>query len=233
LVLTALPRAVPIQIANAQGNHLYFPIVYKAEPERFDDFSDTDPEWTVYYPKNDLKDGYYEHRNGVLVGKVRDNSALVIASPGWRPQGDFKLEMDARFSYDGGQYVNTMGIVFGGNDDWSEWYGFMLVYIGVQHQWGVVRYDHGDIYYLEDYDGVQKFVGGGNSWNHMKVVRRQDRIYVYINGRRLDSDNGDDVYIDGRYGTNRQVGVIVGAWELNRGESEFDNFHLTPLSMPY
>jgi hypothetical protein len=237
LVMAALPRAVPAQRANAQGPTVYFPLIWKGEPQRIDDFEDTDPPWSVYYPKNDPTDGRFEHDHGVLVGKVRDNSAFVIASPGWRPLGDFQLEVDARFSYDGDQYVNTLGVVFGGNDDWSEWYGFLLSNGGdsIENRpgWAVVRWDHGDLDYLEDFDRAQKFVAGGNHWNHLRVIRRQDTIYVYINGRRLDADNPDDKYIDSHYGTNRQVGVIIGSWELNRGESEFDNFHLTPQSMPY
>jgi len=51
---------------------------------------------------------------------------------------------------------------------------------------------------------------------------------VLINGVQMP--NG--IVTDGTYGRNRLVGLLVTSHELNEGEVEFDNFKLTPLSMP-
>jgi hypothetical protein len=218
---------------------------YYEEPPRsgFDDFSDQDPEWKYYFPKLDIKDGEFYHRDGRLVGKIWDNSGWVVASPGWRPLGDFRLEVDAHFKSDiVGNYVNTLGLVFGGGKPvwhpqrelWvlSEFYEYALAYKSAQHLWTVRRRDaNWNVHYLQGWGGVPSFVGSRDRWNHFEVLRIQDKIHVYCNGRRMPSQPAEG-YTDGTYGTNRLVGVSIGSWELDRGEMEFDNFALTPLSPP-
>jgi hypothetical protein len=232
--LALLSEGVVQPSAKAQtlSPRAYFPLMFKAEPVRVDDFEDQDPVWTTYYVKNDPKDGRFEYHFGRLTGYIDDNSAWVVGSPGWRPLGDFTLEVDARFSK--GEYVNTLGLVFGGSSDFKELYEFALSYGSAQHQWGVRRRNaDGTLYKLDDFDGVPSFVGWYSDWNHLQVIRIKDRIQVRINGRIMPGIPNDGWYIDGTYGTNRQVGVSIGSWELNGGEMEFDNFKLTPLSMPY
>lgn len=235
LLLVMSPAPLP---AGAQGPNtkLFFPFMAQGEQLRFDDFQDTDPTWTWHSIKGDPKDGYFFYRDGKLVGQALDNSLVMIASPGWRALGDFTLEVDGRFSSPAeGQYVNSLGLAFGGNDDWTEFYAYLLVYYMAQPQWGVARvrwredWGRWEWNYLDDYDGAPSHVRGYDGTNHLKVVRVEDRILVSCNG--IDMPGG--LYTDGTYGTNRQVGVIVTAWELNWGQYEFDNFALTPLSMPY
>jgi hypothetical protein len=225
------------------------PLVYKGEQVRFDDFGDQDPTWTTHFVKDDgvcSGDGRFEYHFGRLTGYIDDNSSWVVGSPGWQPLGDFSLEVDARFS--DGKYTNTLGLIFGLRaipnpayhpDDnpcrpfFYEFYEFLLSYHSRQHTWAVRRQNADDTTdYLETFGGVPSWVGWYDHWNHLGVLRKQDRIWVYINGRRMPG-MPDDGYIDGTYGTNRQVGVSIGSWELSSGEIEFDNFRLTPISMPY
>ena len=245
LSLLALSKSMPQQSVRAQvlTPVAYFPLVFKAEPVRFDDFSDQDPAWTQYFIKDDPKDGEFTHAGGgILHGMIWDNSAWVVASPGWRPLGDFQLEMDARFVDDRfNNYVNTLGLVFGGeivydargNLTFAEFYEFTLAYNKAQHLWAVRRRNaNWSVVDLDDFDGVPSFVGSYDSWNHLRILRILDKIHVYCNGRRMPGQPSEG-YTDGTYGTNRMVGVSVGSWELDRGDMHFDNFKLTPLSMPY
>jgi hypothetical protein len=244
LSLILLPKSTPQQAARAQTLTpvAYFPLIYKAEPVRFDDFTDEDPVWEQYYVKNDPKDGGFFHRDGQLAANVWDNSGWVVASPGWRPLGDFRVEVDAHFvTANYNNYVNTLGLVFGGEivqdvvGNWTvaEFYEFVLAYKSAQHQWAVRRRDADwSVRDLQPFGGVPSFVGSWGYWNHFVVLRIQDKIHVFCNGRRMPSQPPEG-FTDGTYGTNRLVGVSIGSWELDRGEMEFDNFLLTPLSQPY
>jgi hypothetical protein len=212
----------------------YFPLVFKAEPVRLDDFQDQDPVWQTKF--REAKDGSFFYRSGRLVGLIKDNRANSIAWPGWRPLADYKLEVDARF-YDG-RWLNGLGLVFAGNDDWTEYYAFMLSYNFDQHNWTVARAkpkegsDPPDIDFkwLTDFGwgGAPSFVAARNRWNHLMVVRVGNTIEVYINGYLMP----DGTFTDGTYGRNRLVGVLVSSYEWSVGDMEFDNFQLTPLSMP-
>jgi hypothetical protein len=239
---------MPQQSVRAQDftpvAYSYLPRVFSPEPEpiRSDDFQDGVPQWYTYFVKDDPKDGEFFHAGGMLQGRIWDNSAWVVASPRWRPLGDFQLEMDARFVDDRfNNYVNTLGLVFGGeivydargNLTFAEFYEFTLAYNKAQHLWAVRRRNADwTVVDLDDFDGVPSFVGSYDSWNHFRVRRILDKIHVYCNGRRMPGQPSEG-YTDGTYGTRRMVGVSVGSWELDRGDMDFDNFLLTPLSGPY
>ena len=238
-------------LARAQGpgaHHYYFPAMFKGEPIRLDDFSTLDPVWTVLNMKSSDSDTFFEKRDGVFYCELRDNSDRWIAHPGWRPLGDFKLEVDARFDRPDDPNRDTppaqtrsgLGVLFGGSDDWSEGYAFMLGYFGRQHQWALLRFDgrKADGEYktakLINYGGAPPFVKGFAGWNHLEIVRIRDRIYLYCNGQRMPMPAPYYTYVqDGKYGTRRLVGVTTSTWEWNFDKIEFDNFELTPLSMPY
>lgn len=212
----------------------YFPIVYKAEPVRFDDFGDQVPVWQYKFRED--KDGSFFYRSGRLVALIEDNRANNIAWPGWRPLADFKLEVDARFS--DGEWLNGLGLLFGGNDSWTEYYAFMLGYNFAQHYWTVARVEPRvgsdppdvDYHWLPDFEwgGTPPDVQWYSRWNRLMVVRVGDTIDVYVNGFHMPHGT----FTDGAYGRNRLVGLLATSYEWSTGEVEFDNFQLTPLSMP-
>jgi hypothetical protein len=245
LSLVLLSRGTSQQAARAQDltRRAYFPLALRAESVRFDDFQDEDPTWTYYNIKDDPKDGEFFHRDGRLVGMIWDNSAWTVATPGWRPKGDFRLEVDAHFksSEEIDNWGNTLGLIFGGeivydkrnNLTLAEFYEYALAYYKAQHQWTVRRRDADwSVHSLQGFGGVPSFVQWYDRWNHLTVVRKLDKIHVYCNGRRMPSQPSEG-FTDGTYGTNRLVGLSIGGWEGNAGEMEFDNFHMTPLSEPY
>jgi len=236
--LFLLVSPTPPSGAQGPGSELFFPIIYRSEQVLFDDFEDQVPMWTWLSIKGDPKDGDFVYQNGKLVARAQDNSLVMIATPGWRPRGDFALEVEGRFSSpERGQYVNSLGLAFGGNDDWTEFYAYLLTYDFAQPQWAVARVKwradqaKWEWTYLDDFDGAPSHVRGWDGTNRLQVIRAQNEITVWCNGELMPMPDGR--YIDGTYGTNRQVGVIVTVWELSWGEMEFDNFKLTPLSMPY
>jgi hypothetical protein len=242
LVAVALIASVVILCAKGSGiltraaemlPRAYFPLVFKGEPIRIDDFEDQDPAWQAKFFGGPAEtEGSFFYRSGVFVGEIRDNSANNVAWPGWRPLADFKLEVDARFAVP--NWLNGLGLIFGGNDDWTEYYAFMLIYNFSQHSWAVVRADPrpgtGDVDYdwLRGPRGVSADVRPWKNWNHLTVVRIGDTMEVLVNGVQMP--NG--IVTDGTYGRNRLVGLLTTSHELNKGEVEFDNFKLTPLSMP-
>ena len=155
------------------------------------------------------------------------------------------LEVDARFDAPEQlppdpptfQTRNGLGMVFGGSDDWYQYYAFMLGFWGKQPAWAVIRFDgigDGENKGLRSYSGAPDFVKGWDHWNHLVVIRIRDRISVYVNGFIMPIPGPYYTYFqDGKYGTNRLVGLTVTSWEANMGKMEFDDFRLTPLSMPY
>jgi hypothetical protein len=171
------------------------------------------------------------------VAWIDDNRANNIAWPGWRPQADFKLEADARF-HESAQWLNGLGLLFGGNDNWTEYYAFMLGFNFEQHYWSVARVeprpgtDDVDYRWLLDthsgWGGTPPDVRWYYDWNHLTVVRVGDQIDVYVNGWHMPGGT----FSDGTYGRDRLVGLLATSYEWNEGEVEFDNFRLTPLSMP-
>jgi len=234
LSLVFVLKSVPREAVRAQGltPRAYFPLIFRAEPIRFDDFEDEDPVWYTY--RREVEDGFFYHRNGRLVGLITDNRANNIGYPGWKPLGDFKVEADVR--YTDPRWMDGLGLVFCGNDAWNEYYLFMLGANTDQYHWAVARADpdtsdpHNDVdfHWLSNWEGTPGYVNQNGAWNHLAVVRQGSSIRVYANGRQL----GNEI-IDNKYGTHRQVGVIATSYEWTEGESEYDNFMLTPLSAPY
>lgn len=246
LLFVALFFRGEMEGARAQDEHkLYFPLVIQAERVRVDTFDRTELGWTILNMKGagDPSQTFFEIRNNRLYSKIKDNSDRWIIYPGWRPMGDFSLEVDARFLWPNDpsspQTYSGLGMVWGGNDTWMEGYGYLLGFAGEQHSWGVSRFDGMSggkpiVTNLTHWGGAPGFVKNWDNWNHMAISRIRDRIYVYCNGYPMPLPGPYyDFLSDNKYGTNRLVGLTVTSWEWSQDEIEFDNFTLTPLSMPY
>jgi len=210
---------------------LYIPFVRYMEPILFDDFEDEDPVWEVNLLK-DPTDGFFEHLNGTYAAHIQDNSAMMVSWPGWRPSGDFKLEVDGRHLAPSNKSFNGLGLAFSADDDWTGFYALMLAAGAAQHFWAVTRFERLDsgrykTRYLTNggYRGGTNFMKSGTSPNRLMVARIGDVINAYCNGRKLPGGTA----IDDHYGPGRLVGLIVTSYEFNYGEIEFDNFQLTPL----
>ena len=217
--------------------YIYMPFVNFIEPILFDDFEDQDPAWE-YELLKDPTDGFFEHLNGKYAGHIQDNSALMVSSPGWRPRGDFKLEVDGRHLDPDKKSFNGLGLAFCADTEWTGFYSMIIAAGAAQHFWGVVRFDkrpNRDRDYSATIITNSGYRGGPGSMknysgtNHLMIVRIGDTIRPYNNGRALPTGGGKTYVRDSRYGPNRQVGLIMTSYEFSYGEIDFDNFQLTPL----
>jgi hypothetical protein len=230
LVLGVLAMSVPQRSIDAQsGTNVFLPKVFMWDGSFFDDFQDMYPAWQ-YHLLKDPTDGSFEHMNGVYAAHIRDNAAMIVASPGWRPDGDYVLEVDARFTSPWTidqklKSLNSMGLAFAGNNDWSKFYAFLLADGGAQHWYSIVRVNTAKFTYLLEWRAGPTSMKGWSSTNHISVLRRGDEIRIYCNGSKLGTGG---TITDNHYGLNRMVGLIVTSYEFAEGEMEFDNFKMRP-----
>jgi hypothetical protein len=224
-----------VKAIDGEPTTLYFPLLFRPQRVWFDDFQDLDPAWPEMYAKEPGKDGWFEHADGVLKGHIRDNSAMVVVSPGWYANGDYSLEVDARFPQADHKSLNGLGLVFGANEDWSDFYALMLAENPGQHFWVVAHFQvlgpgwvKGTWLTNGGWEGSPGFVHTRDSWNRFKVVREGTTISVYCNDIILD---GRPVTTNASYGDGR-VGLMFTSYEFDQGEVEFDNFRLTLLDAP-
>jgi hypothetical protein len=235
LALVFALQAVPRAAVRAQGDEslIYLPVINQVPPPRegLDDFEDQVPTWRVLnlVRQPEAKDGLFRYVDGMLRGEIWDNAARLVASPPWVASGHFKLEVDARFAYSTKKSLDGLGLVFGGNEDFTEYYAFMLAYGGTQHFWGIYRFDGYRAVSIDrdGYIGAPGFVNDWDGWNHLAVIRDGAKILLYCNGKQL-RDLGED-YTDSKYGADRLVGLTITSYELNRHDIYFDNFQLTDL----
>ena len=213
----------------------YFPLMFKSEVPRYEGFGGAEMPWNVWL-RDDSEpiDGLYYLEGGRLVAEMGDNRANFVAYPDWRPLGDFQIDADIRFR--DGEWLNGVGVVFGGEtaerngrEQWIEYYAFLLAWNFKQHNWGFARVRDNNYTWLTRMGGAPATVRWFSEWNHVTIVRRGSNIKIYCNGVQLPKAD----YDDGTYGTNRLVGVLATTYEINKGKNEYDNFLLTPLSMPY
>ncbi|MBN1640147.1 MAG: hypothetical protein JXA09_02835 [Anaerolineae bacterium] len=203
----------------------YFPIVFAAEPTRIERFSGSVFSWNTWYEEPGV-DGWFAHEGGRLVAYLDDNSAHNIAYPGWRPLGDFQIDVDVRFRM--GRWLNGAGVLFDGDDDWSDYYSFLLAYNFDQHFWGFARAEDGHYDWITPIGGAPAFVRWWEEWNHLTIVSRRSGIRLYCNGELLPGASYDLPFT-----TNRLVALVATTYEWNDGVNEYDNFRLMPLSQPY
>ena len=197
----------------------------------YDDFSDSSSGWPVtYHPDpQDWYHWYYE--NGRYKLDVGDDRTDVKASPGVDlPPGDYVLEVDARFRYNGGWWT-SYGIIFDGKDDpdpshsdLGDYFMLWILWEGAKkHKWGI----------LEDYQGGQadpswqildssdyNYGDYGLEWNHWKIVRSASNIKVYVNGNYLGT------VAKARPTTNYQVlfGLYGSTYETNQVNISWDDY---------
>jgi hypothetical protein len=214
---------------------LYMPFIRYMEPILFDDFEDEDPVWEVSLLK-DPTDGFFEHLDGKYAGHIQDNSAVMVSTPGWRPSGDFKLEVDGRHLEPDKKSFNGLGLAFSADDAWTGFYAMIIAAGSAQHFWAVVRFELvGTRNYKakaltnRGYRGGPMSMKNHSGTNRLMVTRIGDTIKPYCNGSALPLGDGRPYVVDSRYGPNRLVGVVVTSYEFSYGEVDFDNFELTPL----
>jgi len=228
-----LAWGVPQRGVRAQGDHsMYMPIIAYWPPVRagLDEFSSGSRylDWIIGMTK-EPNEVHFDITGGVLAVTISDNSARAVIAPekpGWRPSGDFMLEVDARFTTD--EWQNGLGLVFGASQDWSEYYDFKIAFNFEQHYWAVARFKDNAVTYLtnDGWRGGPNFMNNQHSWNHLTVIRQGSEIQVLCNDKLLPGGT----FTDPSFADNLWVGLTVTSYEWDSGQVEFDNFQLTALN---
>ena len=241
-ILLALVVAIdPLNLAGANGEDrlvAYLPSISRDTGYRFDDFEDLVPEWDVGFIKepwqcdgeNCWGDGYFEYVDGKYQATIADNAAMIVMTPWWRTHGDFRLKVKGRFTSDFTveqrlKSYNGLGIVFGANEDFSEFYALMLADGGEQHSYALVYSKDTRFENIYGWRGAPNFVKNWNGTNHIEVIRQGDHYQILCNDKVLPG--GEDL-VDSRLGDD-YVGVIVTSYEFSDGQMDFNDFELTPI----
>jgi hypothetical protein len=237
LLLIVMGAGVPQLTVRAQaGNTYYFPLIFKPQRVWFDDFADNDPAWPMVL-MDEPQDGSFEHLNGYLAGHITDNSGFFVGSPGWKSYGPFAVSVDGRHTGplneagDPPKTANGLGLAFGANDDWSDFYALILSSGGAQHFYAIVHYQGKNATIVSN-NG--RYRGGDmtvmHPWaqtNRLSVTFRDGVIKAYCNGKELAGGMVSGIHLAGN-----NVGLIVTSYEFDEGEVEFDNYELEQSDVP-
>jgi hypothetical protein len=237
--MLGFPASAPSTVVSAvepSDTQIFLPLIKAWQDVWFDDFADLDPVWEYRLLKEDPKDGFFEHLGGKYAAHIRDNSALMIATPWWRTPGDFKLEVDGRHLDPDKKSFNGLGLAFSADDDWTGFYSMIIAAGAAQHFWAVVRYEKApsgrykaEMLTNNGYRGGPTSMKNYSGTNRLMIVRIGDTIRPYNNGSALPTGDGHFDVQDNHYGPNRVVGLVVTSYEFSNGEIDFDNFELTHL----
>jgi hypothetical protein len=188
---------------------VFLPLVKKDFcPDIFDDFSNPATGWPVG-EDNDVLTEYLEGEYRVLT--KNDAYFYMFRSPGCEHQY-FQLEVDARWV---GEPGFAYGLVYGINEDWSQ---YNLFIINTDYR------EFGYYVYINDYLNEYSYQSTPAIYpstlpNHLKVTRRFENLILEINGTIvLDTNDPDNI-------GPRSVGLVVIPYDgYPIADTRFDNF---------
>ncbi|GIK38243.1 MAG: hypothetical protein BroJett011_20760 [Chloroflexota bacterium] len=201
---TPAPPVTPVYLPIVQkGGGGSCPVYYS------DNFSNPDSGWPVS-DNSQRKFGYVGGQYQIWV-KIPFTGWSV--TPGAKAT-DFTAAVSARrASGSGGGY----GIIFGINEDFSQWYEFDIG----SNNYSIWKYNNGYTP-LRNWT-VSPHIKTGTSWNRLKVIRSGTSIAVYVNNQALVN------ITDGSFTGLRRIGLTAGS--SNAGlDTRFDDFSLFPAS---
>jgi predicted GH43/DUF377 family glycosyl hydrolase len=208
------------QVCSAAGpgssTELYLPIVLKGGngsscPAYYtDNFSDPGSGW----PVSDNGDRRYAYVGGEYQIWVKNPNKGWSVTPGAKAT-DFTASVSARRA---SGTTGGYGIIFGINEDWSQWYEFD---IGV-NSYSIWKYNSGYAPALRNWT-YSPAVATGTNWNRLKVIRQGSNISVYVNNQLLST------VTDGSFTGFRRIGLTAGSGSVSN-DVRFDNFSLYPAS---
>jgi uncharacterized repeat protein (TIGR01451 family) len=204
---------VPVVMGNCNMEH-------SCSAYYVDHFGDPTSGW----PVADYSDRRYAYVGGEYQIWVKQPSQGWLVTPGAMAT-DFAAAVSVRRASGSGAY----GIVFAINEDWSEYYEFL---IGMcRNEFGQVtwhptcysvwRHEH---HISTGYGTQYGYVHGGSNWNRMMVVWEGRDISIYINGHLVTTMNEDD------FSGLRRIGLVAHAHPGSPLDARFDDFMLYPAS---
>jgi hypothetical protein len=153
--------------------HSYFPLVEKDHCWNFyDDFSRASSGWAVGEDE-DVRSEYLNGEYRVLT--KNDDYYYMFMAPASCTRQYYQVEFDARWV---GEPGYSYGIVYGINDDWSEYYLF-----GVNSEYQILDlYQIRDGFIWELSHRYSSAIRTGANTNHLKVTRKYEQLLLEING---------------------------------------------------
>jgi uncharacterized repeat protein (TIGR01451 family) len=200
------------------SNLVYLPIILKgggAQPPcpayYTDNFGDPGSGW----PVDDDSNRKYAYTGGEYQIWVKNPSWWAGVTPGAKAT-DFAAAVSARrASGSGGSY----GIIFGINEDWSEFYRFEIG----PNNYRISEYDNGTWTHLRNWT-TSNHIRTGTNWNRLKVIREGANIAVYVNNQHLAT------VTDGSFTGLRRIGLVAVSPSSSSLDARFDDFSLYPAS---
>lgn len=205
----------------------------------YQDFNDGSREWPEVDHTWDPTDCFrWYDAEGEYRVDICDDRTDVKVSPGVDlPNGDYEIEVDARFRYNGGWWT-SYGIIFDGKDDpdpdnpdLGDYYMVWVLWEGANaHKWKILKDIPGDQVDVTSWanipSGVYNYGDDGLQWNNWRIVRTENRIRVYVNDNLLA-----DV-AESRPRTNNQIwfGVFGSTFETGIDRNAWDNYIVRDLS---
>ncbi len=269
LVVAALIGAMTGMATGAQGpagatsEFTYFPIIH-TEPtptptntptptptattppfHYFDDFTDPGSGWPIVdntHVSNDCFKWFYEDEN-YKVDICDDRTDVKVSPLVPLPTGDYTLEVDAHFRYDGGWWT-SYGIMFDAKDDpdpnnsdLGDYYMLWILWQGSgEHLWKILKDVPGAQQDVTPWQplpaSVYNYGTGGLDWNNWRIERTSTHIRVFVNDHQIGNIS------EPRPTTNNQIlfGLYASTYETNVMQAGYDNVlvdYLNGASQPW
>jgi uncharacterized repeat protein (TIGR01451 family) len=200
------------------SNLVYLPIVLKGAgaqpacpPYYTDDFSNPDSGWLI----DDNSNRRSAYAGGQYQIWLKNPSSSAGVTPGAKAT-DFAVAVNARRA-SGSQ--GSYGIIFGINEDWSQFYEFN---VDAQY-YSIWKYDHGTWTPLRNWT-TSSHIRTGTNWNRLKVIREGANIAVYVNNQHLAT------VTNGNFTGLRRIGLVAVSPSSGSLDARFDDFSLYPAS---
>lgn len=237
---------------SADDEQLYYFPIAQLQPTPtpipylfFDDFSVVNRyPWPLRDNRNDPSDcwRWFYTTDQRYKAEICDDRTDIKGSPFVRlPEGDYVLEVQARFAQPDAGWWTAYGILFEAKDepnpalaDLGDYNMLWVLWEGKnQTKWKILRDIPGaqeDVIGWQDVPSAYNFGTTNNQFNTWRIERSENYIDVYLNGQFVQS------IFEPRPRNNNQVlfGVYASTYETNSFAAEFDNYRVTGNEpMPY
>lgn len=220
---TATPTFTPTPTPSPTPQPYYY----------FEDFDDGAGGWPVVDHTHDPRDCFrwFVEDDQYKVDICDDRTDVKVSPLIQQPDGDYVIEVDARFRNDGGWWT-SYGIIFDGKDDpdpskpdLGDYYMLWVLWEGSGiHKWQIMKDIPGDQLDLTGWKNlspsVYNYGDHGLEWNKWRIERTESTIRIYVNGHLLDTVS------EPRPRTNFQniFGVYASTYETGSSRAAFDNY---------
>ena len=247
VLISALPLA-NAYLASPGGTRVYVPMAQREptltptitptpSPTPYyysDGFDDPNSGWPIIYNDNPQDWYHFYYQDGDYRMDVFDDRTTHTAGPRVAlPEGDYAIEFDSRFRYNGG-WAHAYGIYFDGNDapdNFKDYFAFRFLWEGTDnHSWSVIQFEDGVDVRKTPWTVLEPeyyhYGAEGTEWNHWKVIRTASAIQLFCNGHFLGQVNylrpvGDEFF-----------GVYGSTWELDDFYVAWDDYTVYPVAGP-